>query len=100
MKLSVKQNDNRIVVTLEGMLDTDSSADFLREMNKLMEGGDNEIALEMGELQYVSSQGIRSILAVIKTMMAKNGKLVFRNVRPPVKDILEMSGLTQVMNFE
>jgi len=100
MKLSVNESDGRVTVAIEGMLDTDSSVEFLQDMNALIEKGRNDIVLDLGELMYVSSQGIRTFLAIIKTMMAKNGSLVFRNVRPAVKDILDMSGLSQVMKIE
>lgn len=100
MKLSINKNDGRVTVALDGMLDTDSSAEFLRVMNDLIDKGERDILLDLADMIYVSSQGIRTFLAIIKTMIAKEGKLAFCNVRPAVKDILDMSGMSQVMVFE
>lgn len=100
MNVKVTEQNGLTTVTLEGMLDSTSAPKFHEIVNKLLEKEDLNLVVEMSGLTYTSSQGIRTILTLIKAMLSRNGKLVFRNIRPAVKEVLDMAGISQAMVIE
>jgi len=48
--------------------------------------------LDSSDLEYISSAGLRSMLAIAKVLKTKEGKLVFAGLQGPVKDVFKISG--------
>ena len=71
-----KDDSSMIILNLKGFLDTYNSADFQREVNKLIESGYTKILFNCNELNYVSSTGIGAFTSFIKTWKQKDGNLV------------------------
>ena len=102
MKINVTQQDNQTIIGLEGMLDSSSAAHFQDVVNETLESATTplNIVLDLSNLAYTSSQGIRTILTLMKTVMARQGKLIFRNIQPTVREVFDMSGISQAMVIE
>ena len=104
MKINVTQHDGQTVIALDGMLDSSSAPLFQRTINEQLDILDSSthlnLALDLSKLTYTSSQGIRTILTLMKTVMACQGKLVFRDIQPAVREVFDMSGISQAMEIE
>lgn len=100
MNVKVTEQNGQTTIAVEGMLDSSSASQFQEVVNQQLEKKDLDLVVEMSELTYTSSQGIRTILTLIKAMLARNGKLVFRNIKPAVKEVLDMAGISQAMVIE
>lgn len=81
---------------LDGWLDTQSSSDFAQALNDL-EDSATSLVLDMNGLEYISSAGIRQIVAAHKKM---NGALTLRHVSAEIQDVLRMTGLDKRLNIE
>ena len=81
---------------LSGWLDTQSSSDFAQALNDL-EDSATSLVLDMSGLEYISSAGIRQIVAAHKKM---NGALTLRHVSAEIQDVLRMTGLDKRLNIE
>ena len=57
-----------------------------------MNGGECNQVLNFGGLEYISSAGLRSILSTAKQLKVKEGRLLFADLRGPVKDVFKISG--------
>jgi anti-anti-sigma factor len=55
--------------------------------------------LDLGELVYTSSAGLRIFLAFAKRMKNAGGQLVFCSVQPAVHKVLEVSGFTEILTL-
>jgi len=61
---------------------------------------DGVVVLDMAELNYVSSAGLRSILQALKKLQLKDGSLRLSSLQPDVHRLLELSGfLSLVKSF-
>lgn len=100
MKISVTEKNEQTIISLDGMLDSSTASQFQEAVARQLEKSNLNLAVDLSELSYTSSQGIRTFLTLIKTVAARKGKLVFRNVRPSVREVFEMSGLLQAMTVE
>jgi len=99
MKIDIKESAGKTTVSLEGMLDTNSSPEFQKAVESILEKDGLDILVDLSKMEYISSQGIRTVLTLIKAVMSRQGKLEFSGVRPAVKEILDISGLSEAMVF-
>lgn len=89
MEITTHPHDHAIVMAVTGRLDAITAPDFERE-GATYTGV--KLALDLAGLEYVSSAGLRSILALAKQLKTTGGALVLYNVTGLVKEVLEMSG--------
>lgn len=87
-------------VTLSGQLDTLAAVDFDREMQQVLTEDVNTLILDGAELTYVSSAGLRSLLILHKSMMAKGGTLRLRNIKDQIMEIFNITGFSSILNIE
>lgn len=99
MNIKVTEQGSQTSIILNGMLDSSSAASFQEVVDQQLAKEKIDLVVDMTDLAYTSSQGLRIILTLIKTVMQKNGKLVFQNIRPAVREVLDMAGISQAMNI-
>ena len=58
-----------------------------------------KLVLDLAELEYISSAGLRVLLSAMK-VMEEQGEMVLRNVRPDVMDVFEVTGFIDMLNIE
>jgi len=70
MFITHREEDDYIIVEPEGYLDSTTSSDFVDYIDKLSSNGFSKIIISMGEISYISSEGIGATLIIQK----KNSK--------------------------
>ncbi len=85
-----------IVVRLKGRMDALSAQAFEQKLRP-MEATDLIVVVDMEELEYVSSAGLRSILSVAKKIQSGNGQIRFCNVHGLVEEIFRCANLAAVI---
>ena len=88
MTVSKEVNGNSAVIRLEGWLDTPAAAE-VKEVLDGLESGVTELTVDMEKLEYISSAGLRIVVAAHKKM---NGALTLKNVSPEVLSVFRMTG--------
>ena len=99
MDINVIDEGTPYVIALEGRLDTNTAPQLEEFAGGLYEKGVSEIAVDMTACDFVSSAGLRVIVAMQKRAAA-GGSLVFRNVIPEVMDVFQMTGFDKILTFE
>lgn len=99
MQITVK-NGNETVISLSGQLDTLSSVDFEKEINKVLANDVNAVVLDGADLTYISSAGLRLLLTLQKGMKAKNGTFRLRNLKQDILEILNVTGFSSFLTIE
>lgn len=98
MEIKVIDEGTPYVFALEGRLDTNTSPQLEEFAGDLYQKGAKDIAVGMANCEFVSSAGLRVIVAMQKHA-ASGGSLVFRNVVPEVMDVFEMTGFNNILTF-
>ena len=88
-----------LTVHIKGDLNVKTSPILEEELTKSI-GGVKELVLDFAGVEYISSAGLRVLLAVEKTMRRQQGKMKLRHVNPAVKEIIRLAGFLQVMHIE
>ena len=98
MNIVKNRQGNELHVALEGRLDTVSAPEFeVIVKNEL--GGGELLVIDLVDLKYTSSAGLRTILLAQKTMN-KQGRMILRNVGEEVMEVFEMTGLADLLTIE
>ena len=89
--------ENAVKIVLSGRIDSANAADTESEIIRQVSGKERlPVVIDMADLQYISSAGLRVILRLKKT----NPDLRLTCVNPEVYDILDMTGFTEMMTVE
>ena len=78
------------VVTLNGEINGQTYPVLEHKLDQLLEEHPALIVLDMADVTYMSSAGIRVILKTKKTLSANTGKLVFMNLQPQIRKVFEI----------
>ena len=91
-------NDKKATLSLAGRLDTLTAPELDAAIKEIVPDLD-ELILDLTELEYVSSAGLRVLLTAQKTMNAQ-GKMTVKNVNETVAEIFEVTGFSDILTIE
>lgn len=95
MTLTTDKNGTSLTVHLSGELNTMTAPELSALLTKEL-GGVQALTLDFTECDYVSSAGLRVLLATFKQMKAAKGSMSLANVGENFRDVLENTGLDAV----
>lgn len=87
-----------LTVALEGRLDT-TTAPKLEEELRSSVGGITRLVFDVEKLEYISSAGLRVLLAMQK-LMNRQGAMLLRNVNEAVMEVFEVTGFSDILRIE
>ena len=93
MTIEQKQVAGQVVLLVSGRMDAESAPHFEQECRACIAEGRNGLVVDLGELAYVSSMGLRSFISVAKTLQDKGGALRICRLTGLVKQVFEITGL-------
>ena len=89
---------SKLTLALEGRLDTTTAPQLEAEVKGNL-AGVTELALDFSQLEYLSSAGLRVILAAQK-VMNKQGEMVVRHVNETILEVFEVTGFSDILTIE
>jgi stage II sporulation protein AA (anti-sigma F factor antagonist) len=92
MEIQIRKEKNGTIVAVTGKMDAVTAPDYEQRLRQLMDEGEKTFVNDFAGLVYISSAGLRSILATAKALKTVQGRLLFSGVTGPVKDVFEISG--------
>ena len=98
MTIEIKRNAEETTIELVGRLDTTTAPALDKTINEDITGTKN-LVLDVKELEYISSAGLRVLLGAQKKMQ-KLGSMKVTNVREEVMEVFEMTGFADILTIE
>ncbi len=98
MEIKKEQNGAALSLALTGRLDTVTAPELEAEIRALP-ADVTELNFDFKELEYISSAGLRVLLAAQKEMNTK-GKMVIKNVSDSIMEIFTITGFTDILTIE
>lgn len=99
MNIDKNYNDKELTLTVEGRIDTITSQDMDKEITEEL-GNFDSLIIDFADLEYISSAGLRVLIATQKKLKADDIPLVIRNVNDSVNEIFRMSGFDKILKIE
>jgi anti-anti-sigma factor len=99
MDIKTRKEKGVLVVDVIGRLDALSSPQFDKVFKSLADKGESQFLINLSGLDYISSAGLRSILAGANLMKAKGGRFMLAGLQGAVKETFEITHLHQVLDI-
>lgn len=98
MTIDKTLNGNELTITLTGRLDTVSAPQLESELKASLDGVES-LTLDFAALDYLSSAGLRVLLAAQK-IMNRQGSMVVRSVNETIAEIFDVTGFCDILTIE
>ena len=98
MKINQNRDAEKLTVAIEGSLDTTTAPELEKCFDTILEEV-TELVLDMTDLEYVSSAGLRVILKAQKAM-ARRGEMRLVGVNESVMEVFEITGFCDILTIE
>jgi anti-sigma B factor antagonist len=98
MKMNYNKDVEKLTLAPEGRLDTMSAPAFEKEVGELLSGV-AELVLDMTNVEYVSSAGLRVILKAQKLMNAQ-GNMKLTHVNETIMEVFDITGFADILTIE
>ena len=92
MNIYEQRRASTLILQPTGRLDSLTSQDLQDELTRRLSDGDRMIVLDLKDLDYISSAGLRVLLLVGKNLKASNGRLALCALKHNVREVFEVSG--------
>lgn len=97
MEIAVNDAGEVKVLRIDGKLDTKTSPDAQALLTELIEQGATKIVVNFEKLVYISSAGLRVLLATAKQLKYNSGELRVCNLNEVVQEVFEISGFNAIL---
>lgn len=98
MEISIKHGE-QLVFALKGRLDTITSKDLVDAFEK-EDKQESLVVVDMKELEYISSAGLRALLAMKKELVANNKRLEIHNLNNICLEVFKVTGFQNVLTIK
>ena len=99
MEISAVKKEKALVISVQGRLDTTTAAEFEAKCLEMVSAGENSVILDLQNVEYISSAGLRSVLSLGKKVRSDGGGLVFCSLRGMVREVFEISGFSSIFTI-
>lgn len=94
MKINKTVDGSRLTLAVEGRIDTITAPEF---ESAIVLDGVEELVIDLGGVDYISSAGLRVLLSAQKKMVGKSMKIA--NPRKPVMEVFDITGFSSIFTF-
>ncbi len=98
MTIEEFSEENYLRLSIEGKIDANSSQEFTNAILSSLQKT-NSLVIDMENVIYLSSAGLRAFVLGQKTAMAKGAGFSLINVQDPVKDIFRTTGFDKILKI-
>jgi len=100
MKIETRESQGIQIIAFEGNLDTNTSPEAESVINELIDAGKQKILVNFEQLNFISSAGLRVLLATVKKLNASNGELRICSLNATVQEVFDISGFVTILNVK
>jgi anti-sigma B factor antagonist len=98
MEITTTDSGDVKVLSFQGNLDTNTSPDAESEINTLIDAGAQKLLVNFEKLDYISSAGLRILLATAKKLKASQGDLKICCLNETVQEVFDISGFSTILS--
>ena len=96
MNVETSQTGSTAVAAVSGRVDSANAKEFEEELSAIIDKGATGLVVDCGELNYISSAGLRVFLIAIRKTSAAGGGLALCRVPDHINEVLEISGFSRL----
>lgn len=97
MNLNTERQGDVLCALITGRIDGSNVAEFESSLGSAIEAGDRAVVMDMEQLTYISSAGLRAVLLTAKALKSQNSTLILCSLPDHIQEILEISGFDKIL---
>ena len=97
MDIKTERADGALIAKAEGRIDGVNARDFEEAMKAAIGSDDSVVVIDLENLSYISSAGLRVILLIAKTLRKRNAELMLCSLSDPIREVFEISGFDKII---
>jgi anti-anti-sigma factor len=97
MEISATEKDGIWIAVMDGKLDTANSAGAEERLMDLLGAGASRLVLDLGQVDYIASSGLRSLLKLAQRMKQEEGLLHLCSLNDMVSEVFQISGFDRIL---
>jgi anti-sigma B factor antagonist len=98
MDITTRTHDDVTLIGFSGNLDTNTSSDAEAAFTSVLDGGGQKVVVDFTALDYISSAGLRVLLATAKRLNGVGGTLRMFGLNETVEEVFEISGFSTIFS--
>ena len=99
MDITSQRSDGALIVSVEGRVDGANARKFQKAVENVIGDGDGAVVLDMEDLSYISSAGLRSILLIAKGLQKRNSKFAVCSLQGPIREVFRIVGFDKIVSI-
>lgn len=96
MEIMEQRKGAVVLLALKGRLDASTAVRLEEKFLALIDGGETKFALNLLQLDYISSAGLRVLLMAAKRLKTTNGKIVLLSLKDQIREVFEIAGFAAI----
>lgn len=99
MEFDSNREKDVTVVSIKGRMDAVTTPEVENRLAELVRGGEKRLVMDLQGLDYISSAGLRALLATAKKLKATQGNMIFANLGGHVTEVFKISGFFSLFSI-
>lgn len=99
MDITTQEYKRVAVMSVTGRVDSSTAPELESQLNQLVDHGQHHIVLDLKDVEYMSSAGLRAMVHILKLVKHVNGDLRLANPSARVEEVLRLAGLTSIFSI-
>ena len=97
--ISEDRRTDAVVLALSGKLDATTAKTFEDKILAEIDSGDRRFVIDLSQLEYVSSSGLRVFLLAAKRLHSADGKIVLCSLKEHVRQVFDLAGFSSILSL-
>ena len=99
MEIATQEYKRVAVMAVTGRVDSATAPELESKLRELVDSDKNQIVLDLKDVEYMSSAGLRAMVSTLKAVKRTNGDLRIASPSPRVEEVLRLAGLTSIFSI-
>lgn len=99
MEIQEQKKGDINIIDVSGKLDAYSSGELEKKLDALVNSSQIKLVVNLDKVDYISSSGLRVLLATLKKVKKLNGDIKLAGMKPFIKEVFDIAGFTQLFNI-
>lgn len=99
MEISTQEQGTVSIVAVSGRVDSATAPELENALKKLVDTEKTQLVLDLKDVEYMSSAGLRAMVSTLKSVKRVNGDLRVASPSTRVEEVLRLAGLTSIFSI-
>lgn len=98
METTIERENGVLIAKASGRVDGSNALEFQDTLEKSIGAEDKVVILNLGQLSYISSAGLRVVLLIAKSLQSRNTEFAVCELQERIYEVFQMSGFDQIIS--